>query len=239
MSCSEDELEDCGCPEVAAEPPECADPEHCDSVFPAECVEYNGADIKCAATAATLYPGVEHFLVLESGTTASKRLPAILGQINEQLCYIFSKPYILQMLTVIEADAELKALFCQIVCSCACQGCDCNTALDVETSAVTEAGLTVEWTGVPGAISYQVVISEISGAIKGIYTIPHSAVGPYTYNVVNNSTLDLEGGVTYQVTIKTVCIANTACYSLTEPVEFTMPDPPGCEPVILNVTMTL
>jgi hypothetical protein len=98
----------------------CPEPETCDEVFPLECVEYVGADIKCSATVDVLHPDIEHYIVLEDGTRTDRRLPAILNNINSQLCYIFSKEYVSQVLTIIQADAELSALFCEIACSCNC-----------------------------------------------------------------------------------------------------------------------
>jgi hypothetical protein len=113
----------CTCSQTPILPPVyiCPEPETCDEVFPLECVEYVGADIKCAAETDILHPAVEHYIVLEDGTTTERRLPSILNNINSQLCYIFTKEYISQVLTIIQADAELSALFCEIACSCNCE----------------------------------------------------------------------------------------------------------------------
>ena len=112
----------CTCSQTPILPPVyiCPEPETCDEVFPLECVEYVGADIKCAAATDILHPSVEHYIVLSDGTRTDRRLPSILSNINSQLCYIFSKEYISQVLTIIQADAELSALFCEIACSCNC-----------------------------------------------------------------------------------------------------------------------
>jgi hypothetical protein len=113
----------CTCSQTPILPPVyiCPEPETCDEVFPLECVEYIGADIKCAAETDILHPAVEHYIVLEDGTRTDRRLPSILNNINSQLCYIFSKEYISQVLTIIQADTELATLFCEIACSCNCE----------------------------------------------------------------------------------------------------------------------
>lgn len=113
----------CTCSQTPILPPVyiCPEPETCDEVFPLECVEYVGADIKCAASTDILHPAVEHYIVLEDGTRIDRRLPSILNNINSQLCYIFSKEYISQVLTIIQSDTVLSQLFCEIVCSCNCE----------------------------------------------------------------------------------------------------------------------
>lgn len=112
----------CTCSQTPILPPVyiCPEPETCDEVFPLECVEYVGADIKCAAATDILHPSVEHYIVLSDGTRTDRKLPSILNNINSQLCYIFSKEYISQVLTIIQSDVELSALFCEIACSCNC-----------------------------------------------------------------------------------------------------------------------
>ena len=112
----------CTCSQTPILPPVyiCPEPETCDEVFPLECVEYIGADIKCSATVDILHPSIEHYIVLQDGTRTDRRLPSILNNINSQLCYIFSKEYISQVLTIIQSDIVLSQLFCEIACSCDC-----------------------------------------------------------------------------------------------------------------------
>jgi hypothetical protein len=98
----------------------CADPEPCNELFPLECVIYTGPDITCAGTANTLYPALFHYLVLQGASTTSRNFVSILNNINTQLCYLFSKEYILQFLTNIQNDPVLTQLFCDIASSCNC-----------------------------------------------------------------------------------------------------------------------
>jgi hypothetical protein len=110
----------------------CSDPEPCSELFPLECVIYTGEDIACAGTANTLYPNVIHYLALENSSTTARNFVSILNNINEQLCYLFSKNYISQLLTNIQNDETLSALFCSIASSC---DCDCNITCGTVNSA--------------------------------------------------------------------------------------------------------
>lgn len=110
----------------------CSDPEPCSELFPLECVIYTGEDIACAGTANTLYPNVIHYLALENSSTTARNFVSILNNINEQLCYLFSKDYISQLLTNIQNDETLSALFCSIASSC---NCDCNITCGTVNSA--------------------------------------------------------------------------------------------------------
>lgn len=111
----------------------CADPEPCSELFPLECVIYTGPDIQCAGTANTLYPNVLHYLVLENSSTTARNFVSILNNINTQLCYLFSKDYISQLLTNIQNDETLSALFCSIASSC---NCTCNLTCGTLNTAV-------------------------------------------------------------------------------------------------------
>lgn len=91
----------------------CPDPVACDEIFPLECIEYSGDDIKCSTTATTLYPNVRH-VVATKGDSMSN----VLNNINTQLCYLFSADYILRMLTNIDNDTDLNSLFCSISTNC-------------------------------------------------------------------------------------------------------------------------
>jgi hypothetical protein len=91
----------------------CADPATCTEVYPLECVQYTGPDIKCSTSAATLYPNVTHIVA-----TNGDMLPDILNNINNQLCYLFSADFINQMLTNIDTDTELNSLFCSLTSGC-------------------------------------------------------------------------------------------------------------------------
>lgn len=90
----------------------CPDPVACDEIFPLECIEYTGDDIKCSTTATTLYPNVTHTVATNGDTMTN-----VLNNINNQLCYLFSADYISRMLTNIKEDNALSSLFCSISCS--------------------------------------------------------------------------------------------------------------------------
>lgn len=91
----------------------CPDPVACDEIFPLECIEYSGDDIKCSTTATTLYPNVRHVVA-----TKGDSMTNVLNNINSQLCYLFSADYISRMLTNIDNDTELSSLFCTISSTC-------------------------------------------------------------------------------------------------------------------------
>lgn len=91
----------------------CPDPVACDEIFPLECIEYTGDDIKCSTTATTLYPNVTHTVATNGDTMTN-----VLNNINSQLCYLFSADYISKMLTNIKDSTELSSLFCIISSTC-------------------------------------------------------------------------------------------------------------------------
>lgn len=106
----------------------CADPATCTEIYPLECVQYTGEDIKCSSAASTLYPNVTHIVA-----TNGDMLPNILNNINNQLCYLFSSDFISRMLTNIQNDSELSGVLCNLV-----TGCTTPTALICPTvSSVT------------------------------------------------------------------------------------------------------
>jgi len=154
----------------------CADPEPCSELFPLECVIYTGADIQCAGTANTLYPNVLHYVVLENSSTTARNFVSILNNINEQLCYLFSKDYISQLLTNIQNDETLSALFCSIASSC---DCDCNITCGTVNSATYVSNpsgidtISVNFAQVTGGntITFQ---GTISGTTLSVTTVPGS-----------------------------------------------------------------
>lgn len=91
----------------------CADPATCTEIYPLECVQYTGEDIKCSSEASTLYPNITHIVA-----TNGDMLPNILNNINNQLCYLFSSDFISQMLTNIQNDPELSGVLCNLVTEC-------------------------------------------------------------------------------------------------------------------------
>jgi len=91
----------------------CADPATCQEIYPLECVQYTGEDIKCSPEASVLYPNVTHIVA-----TNGDMLPNILNNINSQLCYLFSADFISEMFTKINADSELSSLLCTISNDC-------------------------------------------------------------------------------------------------------------------------
>lgn len=91
----------------------CADPATCTEVYPLECIQYTGEDIKCSTSAATLYPNTTHIVA-----TNGDMLPDILNNINSQLCYMFSTDFINQMLSNIQDNSELITIFCSIKDTC-------------------------------------------------------------------------------------------------------------------------
>lgn len=93
----------------------CADPATCTEIYPLECVQYTGEDIKCSSEASTLYPNVTHIVA-----TNGDMLPNILNNINNQLCYLFSSDFISQLLTNVQEDTtgQLSGILCSILSNC-------------------------------------------------------------------------------------------------------------------------
>jgi hypothetical protein len=91
----------------------CADPATCQEIYPLECVQYTGEDIKCSTEASSLYPNVTHIVA-----TNGDMLPNILNNINNQLCYLFSTDFISSMLNVIQEDSALSDIFCGLSTAC-------------------------------------------------------------------------------------------------------------------------
>ena len=157
----------------------CADPEPCSELFPLECVIYTGPDIKCSSQAGQLYPNILHHVVLQNASTTSRNFVTILNNINAQLCYLFSKDYISQFLTIIQNDPTLSALFCNIVSSCNCE-CDltCGTvtrAIYMVKTAPIDDTIDVNFTQVIGG-TIKTFMGSISGTTLTITTNPGSIV---------------------------------------------------------------
>jgi len=155
----------------------CSDPEPCSELFPLECIIYSGEDITCTGTAGTLYPNVIHYVVLKNSNTIGRNFVSILNNINEQLCYLFSKDYISQFLTNIQNDETLSALFCNIVSSC---DCTCtitcatvNTA--VYNSSASPDTIDVNFTQVIGGTE-KTFTGSITGTALSISSNPGSIV---------------------------------------------------------------
>ena len=130
----------------------CADPATCTEVYPLECVQYTGSDIKCSTSAATLYPNVTHIVA-----TNGDMLPDILNNINNQLCYLFSADFINQMLTNIDNDTELNNLFCNLTsgCNTPVTSLICPTVSNVTyVTNSTQNYLQAQFNYVPYATSY-------------------------------------------------------------------------------------
>jgi hypothetical protein len=130
----------------------CPDPVACDEIFPLECIEYTGDDIKCSTTATTLYPNVTH-VVATNGDTMTN----VLNNINNQLCYLFSADYISRMLTNIKEDTVLSSLFCSIVCDSPPNALICPTVASVTynyDSSTSQYYLAAQINYVPLATSY-------------------------------------------------------------------------------------
>jgi hypothetical protein len=130
----------------------CPDPVACDEIFPLECIEYSGDDIKCSTTATTLYPNVTHTVATKGDTMTN-----VLNNINSQLCYLFSADYISRMLTNIKEDNALSSLFCSIVCGSAPTSLICPTVASVTynyNSTTLQYYLAAQINYVPFATSY-------------------------------------------------------------------------------------
>lgn len=169
----------------------CPDPVACDEIFPLECIEYSGDDIKCSTTATTLYPNVTHVVA-----TKGDSMTNVLNNINSQLCYLFSADYISKMLNNIKDTPELSSLFCIISGTCtAPSALICPTVTSVEyfqDTTTNQYYLTATTSYVPFATSYvyqfytettynsgtfNILIPGASGTI----TQPSSAL-PITFN---------------------------------------------------------
>lgn len=144
----------------------CEDPNPCSELYPLQCVIYTGEDIKCSSEALMLYPNVIHFLVLEESSTTERNFVNILENINEQLCYIFSKDFITQLLTNIQNDEELSLLFCNIISDCNCEcALTCPSVIDATYNSISDPSvdtITIDFNQVIGGSSI-----TFSGGIVG------------------------------------------------------------------------
>lgn len=167
----------CICPTNPMEMPVvvCEDPEPCDELFPLECLLYTGLDIKCSSEADLLYPNSIHYVVLGESTVEERKFSSILRNINSQLCYIFSKNYISQLLTNINADAELKALFCNITASCNCTctiTCPSVISATYNSSSVSTDTITVNFNQSLGGSTPITFTGSISGTTLTVSSVP-------------------------------------------------------------------
>lgn len=130
----------------------CADPPKCTEIYPLECVQYTGPDIKCSTLAGTLYPNVTHIVA-----TNGDMLPNILNNINSQLCYLFSSDFISTFLNTISTDSELQDIFCSLLDSCGTSPTQliCPTVSSVTyVIDTTQNYLQAQFNYVPYATSY-------------------------------------------------------------------------------------
>lgn len=195
-----DPCNQCNCPVVTPEV-ECPDPEPCDNIQRADCVQFT-EPIECEPVGsppigpADLYPDVIHHIVPDSDDAEDKRLTAAMRNINEQFCYIFSKEFIEQLLINIRDHSDLHELFCSIVCTCQCDF-TCTKAVNLAVEIEEGGDATVTWD--PGAGgSDQILQYKLSAA--GSWT--DVSLGP-TVDSYNLSGL-LEDRL-YDFRIVTVC----------------------------------
>ena len=162
----------------------CPDPVACDEIFPLECIEYSGDDIKCSTTATTLYPNVTHTVATNGDTMTN-----VLNNINSQLCYLFSADYISRMLTNIKEDNALSSLFCSIVCGSAPTQLICPTVASVTynyNSTTLQYYLAAQINYVPFATSYayrfytETALGVFNTALSGGTILQPSSATPIT-----------------------------------------------------------
>lgn len=183
----------------------CPSPETCDEITSLGCVEYQGTtDLNCPA-ADTLYPAVTHKVVAAADSDVNRRLDVILGSINTQLCYLFSKPFISQLLTIIAADPVLSAQLCAITCNCQC-GSKCNmpTNLTVGMQLNINTGLVnaiLNWLpgGGPNASS-QIIKYKLHAASTWTTATNTGSASTNTYTITG-----LSQNVRYDFLIENVC----------------------------------
>ena len=147
----------------------CADPATCTEVYPLECVQYTGPDIKCSTSAATLYPNVTHIVA-----TNGDMLPDILNNINSQLCYLFSSDFISTFLNTISNDNALKGIFCSLSNTCGTSPTQlmCPTVSSVTyVTSITQNYLQAQFNYVPYATSYTYQFYTETTYNSGMYDI--------------------------------------------------------------------
>ncbi len=187
----------CVCPPDPIVMPEvtCEDPNPCNELYPLQCVIYTGTDIKCSTESLFLYPNVIHYLVLEESDTIDRNFVTILQNINEQLCYIFSKDFITQLLTNIQNDEELSLLFCSIISNCNCDcALTCPTVTDATYNSFPSAtdtitidfnqvtgGSSISFSGTISGTTLTVTVPPVSGSISVGMKITGSGVSPNTF----------------------------------------------------------
>lgn len=191
------EYPDCDCSPFTFSEPACEDGEQCSEIFPSSCVEYTGETIGCGEEADTLYPDVDHTLVNGNAPNEERRLDGILERINDQFCYIFSRDFILQLLTNISEDSDLSELFCEIACSCACSECIAPTEIFANTEC---PDVVLFWDAVEGAIGYEIQYKPSDSSIW----LSETVTG-------NNPKITLsEYGEAFDIRVRTICINGTS-----------------------------
>lgn len=220
---------DCGC-EPQPDPPEftCPNPEPCAELVPDNCVTHPGPDIKCfddpdpnIDDAYKNYPDVKHYVVLASDTATNRRLPAMLGNIKDQLCYLFSKDFISRFLTLIDTDVALKTQFCTMVCSCDCEVAPCDAPLQLTKTINCLAGsVTYQWGLIPGATyEYKYYFTGPSPVI----TVGTTSTSPVTITGLTN-------GTCLEFKIRSIC-SETSVSTWVEATTACCPIPTVCDPV--------
>lgn len=123
MSCGcENDYIDCGCSpcDQGFSPVVCTDPETCEETYSADCILYPNESLKCSPEADSLFGTIDHYLVPDNPDIGDRRMSTVLSRIELQLCFATNRLFLKHLLEAIDADDELKALYCQAVCNCSC-----------------------------------------------------------------------------------------------------------------------
>lgn len=207
----------CTCEQPTTPPVfECPEPAKCDEVYSSDCIVYNGADIKCSSEADMLFPGVQHFLVLGNGTQAQRSLTYIYYNINAQLCYLYSKEYITQMLNIIAQDEELSLLFCSIANSCDCTcSLTCPTIYSTSYTVGTAPDndkIIVTFNIPTGGAGANVYTVAVYNEIAGLYVLNANTSVVTVSGSTGSATVELSGsGLPSQNWMVTVQVVNEGC----------------------------
>lgn len=188
-------------------PPDCAG-EKCVEIYDAACVRYNGADIPCKQ--------------IEKGDR--------IDEVVNKLATCYNEEFVRGLLRMIRDDANLKALFGQIVCSIDCGTITvCQVPAGLAVSNISESSATATWTRIAGVSGYYLE-ANYTGS-NGFVPLGGLIANPASGTTVSVNLTSLPVGSDFELRIKAACAdGNESSWSALVPFNTLAPiAPPSCD----------
>lgn len=188
-------------------PPDCAG-EKCVEIYNAECIQYNGADIPCK--------------LIEKGDR--------MDEVIHKLATCYNEEFVRGLLRMIRDDANLKALFAQIVCSINCGSITvCQVPAGLAVSSIGNTGATATWTRIAGVTGYYLEAAYTGS--EGYVQLGGLIANPASGTTVSVNLSSLTASTDYLLRVKTVCSdGNESGWSTDVPFTTLTPTaPPTCD----------